>query len=249
MRAPTFLWAWLWAAACCPPSLAASIEPISLPWVSRPPYQYAAPNGEVAGIIADLGREIFRKADVPYRWELVPALRINRSLYQGNDAFCMVGWFKTVEREQVAWFSEPIRRDPPLQMAWRAGAPFADVDSMGALVASEARVLVKAGYSYGERADRMIRAKAQIRAHTVMQVTSDHPAMLKMVALGRADVMLGPAEELRYLMGAIPGVEMRELKDEPEGNLRYLICSRAVSPVLRERLNRAIRELRLVGHE
>jgi polar amino acid transport system substrate-binding protein len=96
------------------------------------------------------------------------------------------------------------------------------------------------GLSEGPQLDGML-AKYE---HKTVQVTTDTVRMLKMLESRRFDFMLIPPEEVDVLLQAAQTSRdkfmLRAMNDIPQGNLRYIIYSKAVDPDLIRRIDQAI---------
>ncbi|XHS77017.1 substrate-binding periplasmic protein [Burkholderiaceae bacterium UC74_6] len=236
-------------------------EVISLPWTERRPFQFIDGQGKLKGILVDLGEEIFTKAGVPKKWVETPAGRIAQSLLTDKEPLCLVGWFRTPEREKIAKISLPIHRDRRQLAVVRADSPISGERGLRALMGDKHfTLLVKAGYSYGAYLDSLIAARKDEkgeksepgekgeRADKVARIESvvgDHARMLAMIHLGRADLMFLTPEEVDYYAAENPRFtnefKVIAFKEIPAGNLRHILCSKQVSDETMSRLDAAIR--------
>jgi uncharacterized protein (TIGR02285 family) len=219
----------------------AASEPLKIYYIEKPPYYYSE-DGQPRGFLLERSQAILQTAGIAYRLESRPNKRIQHELQQGDRAACSIGWFKTAERQAWAWFSAPIHRDAPMQvlttapLLQRVGG-YADLT---ALLASDLRLGLTDGFSYGA-------LDQALQAGKPLQIASTPMQLVHMLAAGRIDYTLIDAQELPF----IPG--MQDLHDAqlhkislpgiPEGELRYLMCSRKVDKALLERVEAAIEEL------
>lgn len=216
-------------------------EIITVHYHERTPYYNTGADG-VFGVCADPVNIAFRRAGVPFRWQRTPAKRQLDIIRQDKGMDCALGWFKNPERELFGRFSLPVYQDRPTVALARAdndrivsGAPLEATLSDRDLV-----LLRKDGYSYGEFIDQKI---AMLQPKEVI-TTGDNLSMLNMVHRYRADYFFIAQEEARALL-ASSQIQASDFKlvtfsDMPEGNKRYLICSKLVSEELMERIDRAI---------
>lgn len=233
---------WLFVSGASDLSQAAEHEAITLPWTERKPYQYIDGNGKLKGILFDLGETIFARAAIPMKWAEVPANRIVLQLKQNQTPLCLVGWFKTAEREQLARLTLPIYQDQPLRGLVRADSNIRQGMAITELAsATDIHVLVKQGYSYGDSIDALFATR---RSKNVHKVAADHTKMIHMIKLGRADIMFLPQEEIDfYAMGDAAfrkDFSIIQFDELAEGNFRHIICSKKVSQANIEKLNQAI---------
>ncbi|WP_375740154.1 substrate-binding periplasmic protein [Pseudomonas boanensis] len=216
-------------------------ESLTVYYIEKPPY-YHTERGEPTGFLLERARAIFSKADVPVHFEARPAKRILHELQQGRDAACSIGWFKTPERQQFAWFSRPIHRDAPMLVLTRnsLAEQIRSYSSLSALVQSPLRLGLVDGFSYGGL-DHMLKTASSHK------VTAPPAQTVRMLAAERIDFTLIDERELPYILAE---ADLRDAKltklnmpDIPAGQLRYLMCSKAVDDALRERLDQAIEDL------
>ena len=221
------------------PAGAASI--VKLQIVQRPPYLMMDASGDVSGISVRPTVAAFRKAGIAVAWEAVPALRQLQRLKDNKEKICSVGWYKTKEREQFAKFSHPLSQDAPWAgLANIAFKPPPNVTVKGLLADSQVTVLLKSGYVYGDYLDQQIAGmKAQHK-----ETTGDMPQLFKMIALGRAQIMFAPRDEIQYYLdnGSISKADTKviEFSEMPAGYQRYLMCSRLVDDDILARFNAAL---------
>lgn len=217
--------------------------PVTLHYSERPPYQYTGADGRAAGLLIGLTAKVFVKAGIPVQWKSQP---FNRSLMviqanTGND--CSIGWFKTPEREAFAQFTLPIYRDRPQVGLARADFPTeAGITAKELLAEPETRLLLKQSFVYGQYLDDLI---GKMPVASVQRVSVEVPNLLLMLQARRADVLILSIEEVEFyaMQSEIPMQDFRVVSfaDVPQGELRYLMCSKQISPAVMKRLNKAIR--------
>ena len=208
----------------------------------RRPYYVTTPN-QVHGLIADRVNWVFKDAGVPFVWRKTPAKRQLEIIRNNEKRVCAVGWFKTPERDAYGNFTLPIYMDKPTMAIARAdndqicsGDPLARTLSNRRL-----RLLRKDGYSYG----RFIDDGIQEYAPREIVTTAENLSMVKMIHTHRADYFFISKEEAEDLIlsSDLPRKDFKVVRfsDMPQGNKRYLICSRKIEEMTLLRLNRAIK--------
>ena len=226
------------------PCPAAGADPVILLYNERIPYLISA-NDTVIGLAGERVNRIFSKAGIPCRWEKFPSKRIMKILEANERQCCAPNWFKTQEREKFAKFSDCIYQDEPtIALALRSNSRFRSSMTLSELL-SDRRIspLIKAGYSYGDGFDRLIREKNFSKTET----TVENVEMVKMIRRGAADYMFIAPEEAETVI-SVCGFTRKEfifvkLTDAQAGNKRYLLFSKNVDDEVIRKINRAIREL------
>lgn len=215
---------------------------VTVQYRDKPPYSYTK-DGKPAGFLLERTLEIFKRAKVEAEFVEIPVKRIMRDIQENTAPVCSPSWYKLPERELYAQFSLPIHQDMPhLILAGshseekiRASKSLKDV-----FANPELRLGKVSGTSYGLELDAMISTAAQ----TAMDATVTPLGMAKMIKRKRADYMLIDEEDYRFLnqQKEVDAEEVKPLRfpDMPAGLLRYLMCSKSVSPETMARLNKAI---------
>lgn len=232
MRRPLLVWL-----ACAP--LLATAQTLTLHYQERPPYSQSQPDGQVRGLVADPAVRALQQAGIAFVWARTPSQR-QLALIQteGSGLHCGIGWFRTEQRAALGRFSAALYRDQPFAALVRSAAwPAASASATTLLADRQLRLLVKDGYSYGPRLDRLI-AQA---AHPPQRTSVDPPQMARMLASERADWMIVAPEEAQSL--AATGLRQVSLSDEPEGPTRHLYCNFGVPAAWIERFDRALAAL------
>jgi polar amino acid transport system substrate-binding protein len=225
------------------PGLCAADEVVELMYNDRPPYIVAQADGSAMGLTATPAINAFRRAGISVEWKRVPTNRQLTIIGQGSGNDCAIGWFKNAERERFAKFTKPIYRDRPtvlLANRWFAPPPNASLREL--LARPDVRVLVKDRFSYGPYIDGLLAEMKPL----LIRTTNENRQMVAMIKANRADFMFVAEEEADYLVeqaGFNPD-DFRLLRpdDMPEGEKRYLICSKHVDDSIIARLNAAIAE-------
>ena len=208
----------------------------------RAPYSAKQADGSVRGITADVVTQAMSVSGVPYRWEELPSARQMEVIKRDQAASCGLGWFKRPDRETFAKFSAAIYHDRPTIVVARSNdVRFGGSPSIEALFGNPAlTLLTKTGYSYGAEIDAKIKAeKPKARADS-----SDNRIMLGMVSKERVDYMIMAEEEAKDMLArsdlADAGLAIFPLANPPEGQYRYLMCTKSVPDAVIARINAAI---------
>ena len=224
------------------PARSASAENLDIFYFEYPPYYHQLENQEASGIIVDIARRVFAEAGVEPAFSFVPAKRILHEL-QGDRPAASLGWFKTPEREQYALFSLPIYVNRPVVALFlrEHESKFRPFSTLEGLLQSGQFIFGRVqGFSEGAQLDAMLE---KYRDKTV-QVATDSVRLLKMLESRRVDFMLVAPEEADTLLDAAQAPRekfmMQAMSDIPQGNLRYIMYSRAVSQDLIRRIDEAI---------
>jgi uncharacterized protein (TIGR02285 family) len=147
------------------------------------------------------------------------------------------------EREVFARFSLPIHQDKPHLVL--AGAHMQEklrsIKTLKELFAiPELRLGKVSGTSYGAELDALISTTAQ----SALDSTVSPLGMAKMIKRKRADYMLIDEEDYKFLIQQkevdAEFVKPIRFPDMPPGLLRYIMCSKSVSPETIARLDKAI---------
>ncbi|NGO38421.1 amino acid ABC transporter substrate-binding protein [Limisphaera ngatamarikiensis] len=210
----------------------------------RPPYYVTTATG-VTGLCLDPVRRALERAGLNHRWQVTPPQRQLLWLRTSTrELHAAVGWFRTLEREQWARFSEPIYQDGPwVAVVRRQEDRVGSVtNAVGLLQVPGWTVLTRAGYSHGEWLDRLFASLPVVRRTS----PSDPAHLLAAVAAGRADCVFMAREEAETLLGLQSrlGASLRlvTLTDSPAGPTRHVMFGPAVPASWIQRFNDALRE-------
>lgn len=236
---------WLSALLLCAATAAQGNQLITLHYNERAPYLQTLDNGKIAGLTATPAEQALRRAGIPFKWEKTPSNRQIQLLEKNANADCMVGWFKNPQRELIGNYSLPLYQDKPtIGLALFSNINIDSGSSLEQVLQNrELRLLIKDGYSYGERIDALIHKLEPRRIKT----TVENMNMLRMVALDRADYFFIAEEEASELIRQSEFDEgdfkYIRFSDSPDGGQRHLWCSKQVSQQSLNRINKAISEL------
>jgi polar amino acid transport system substrate-binding protein len=229
-------------------SLAASKQPdskeITVHFHDRRPF-FTPHKDEARGVVANPIGLAFADADIPFHWQETPPKRQLDIIRHNKERSCAAGWFKTSDREKFGQYSVPVYQDKPFIAITRANNKLLGKTETMDRVFKERRlqVLVKAGYSYGPYIDNWI---DQLNPRQVSN-TADNMSMMKMIQAYRADYYFVTEEEALDML-IFSGLQSSDFKliyfsDIPQGNTRYLICSKMVEEDTMKRINQAIRHV------
>lgn len=223
---------------------AAKCESINVLYHERPPYMTTVEQG-VDGLTGTPTRLVFEKAGIPYQWVLTPSKRAVVIIQENTGCDCGVGWFKNPAREEFAKFTLPLYQDKPQIAIGMVDNPNLQDDlTVEQLLSNKKLILsVKDGYSYGMFLDEKISQYTP----TIEVTTAENINMLNMVYKKRIDYFFMAPEEADGLIAdsGLPkdAFQYIHLTDIPDGEKRYLMCSKNVSDVLIEKINTAIQEV------
>lgn len=213
-------------------------------YIEKPPY-YHSVEGEPTGFLLERSRAIFAAAGIAVQFESRPTKRILMEVADPQASFCSIGWFKTAERAQLVWFSQPIHRDEPMQVLTRSTlqGQLREVRQIEQLLNSPLRLGLVDGFSYGAIDQRLAQQPARQR------ITAPPLQIVMMLLNERIDYTLVDSRELPYLIGEADLSQGRlsqlSLADMPPGQLRYLMCGKGLEKNQRAAINRAIQQLEL----
>lgn len=236
---------WLSTLGLIAATSAGGSERINLHYNERAPYLLTLDNGGVTGLTATPAEQALRRAGIAFQWKKTPSLRQVEILQRNSGADCMVGWFKTPQRELIGNFSLPLYQDKPtIGLAHYSNTDLDSGKSLEEVLLDRRLVLlVKDGYSYGDFIDELIRRLNPRQIRT----TVENINMLRMVALDRADYFFITEEEASELIrqSEFKAGDFKYVRftNSPPGNQRHLWCSKRVSAQTMTRINRAIAEL------
>src|ERR1700727_2058251 len=83
-------------------------DAVILNYYDRPPYMVPQPDGSAAGLTADPAAALFRRAGIPFRWQMTPAKRQLDTIRRGTGRDCGIGWFRADERLGDALLFRPV---------------------------------------------------------------------------------------------------------------------------------------------
>lgn len=229
-----------WSVGLLAPVMAYS--QVALHYNERPPY-LVGKDGQLTGLTGSPAVAAFKAAGVTYTLQASSSARQLALIKENKGADCGIGWFKNEEREGFGKFTKPIYQDKPqIAMTAAKNAKVKDGAAVESILGDKSiTLLVKQGYSYGKTLDAMI-AKLQPKSTAV---TVENVQMLQMIQAERADYMFVAPEEADGLVAAagISAAEFRKanFSNAPNGENRYILCSKGVSDEIIGKLNSAIK--------
>ena len=217
-------------------------QPITVHYVLRPPYMSLSANG-LTGLTGAPTVLAFMHANIPFVLADTPFARQLHMIEVNSGQDCMIGMFKTPEREVFAKFTHPIYRDSPqIILTAAANAPrFSKFSSVVDLLSDKTmELLVKLRYSYGKVPDALIERYQP----TLQKTTDENLLMLKAIKLKMSDYMFMTPEEASVAIAAAGFSEsdFRQIKfkNMPDGDYRHIMCSKNVPDHVIAKLNAAI---------
>jgi len=193
-------------------------------------------------------QKVFDAAGLSVRFEPVPLRRSLEALRRNDEAFCVLGVFRTPEREGFARYSRAVALEEQ-QVLIASSTVAAQLRQLGsaqqALHDSRFQLLVFEGVSYGVELDRWL----ALRPQPPVRASAGTARPLPMLARGHADLMIGARSELeamRQREGYAPGrFEAVLLPGMPPPPTRHLLCSLKVAPAWVARFDAALPALPL----
>ena len=207
--------------------------PRELHYVDIPPMMYADAQGQAAGSIVQRLRLAW-PADIPMpSLRLTPLKRSVQDILQGGEPVCLVGVFRTPEREAGAWFSVPIYRESPSVF----------VASRALVESRSLRLLLTAGASYGPQLDAWLAR----RGPAAIRVVAPPARQIHMLLRGHADFMFTDEVEATHLLADLGeagrSLEIVQLPGMAEAPTRHLMCQRGLDRRWLDAVNEALRRL------
>ncbi len=215
---------------------------VTLHYNERPPY-LVGKDGQLTGLTGSPAVAAFKAAGVAFNLQVSSSARQLALIKENKGADCGIGWFKNEEREGFGKFTKAIYQDKPqIAMTSAKNTKVKDGAAVESILGDKSiTLLVKQGYSYGKTLDAMI-AKLQPKSTAV---TVENVQMLQMIQAERADYMFVAPEEADGLIAAagFSPTEFRKahFSNAPNGENRYILCSKNVSDDIIAKLNNAIK--------
>jgi polar amino acid transport system substrate-binding protein len=224
----------------------AHAEQLTISYFERPPYYYTGPDGQSHGCLVERTRAVLAQAglDAPF-FSLAPA-QILFLIKHSPQAHCSIGWFKTPEREFFAAFSAPIYQNDPMVLlsSKKQRTSLSNYKTAKELFRDRSLIFGRLiTFSYGDYIDDLLEEstptgyiKAQSQQELLEALLTDRVSYM-LVAPEEVDTMIREAgfERIDFFT--------HSLTDIPEGNLRYLMCTKQINNALMERINLAIDQL------
>lgn len=219
--------------------------PITIYFHIRPPYAEPGSPVGVKGLLVSPVIKALNEAGLDATWVEMPPARQTEEIKRSIEPACGLGWFKRPDREAFANFTAAIYKDrPTVIVARKDDTRFVEPVGLQRIFSDpQLRLLIKTGYSYGKIVDDWL----QHFHPSTEESAATNETMLNMVANNRSDYMIMAAEEADYLLerDAPLGAALRAvaLSDAPEGEQRFLMCSKSVPADAIARLNAKLVDL------
>jgi polar amino acid transport system substrate-binding protein len=216
---------------------------ITVHYHERVPYVKTTENG-LKGLTASPATTAFKKSGIPFKWENTPSKRQMMVIEENMGCDCAVGWFKNPDREKFAKFTHHLYQDKAQVALARAdNEKLQNGISVDSVLSNPKLTLgVKDGYSYGS----FLNAKIAQHKPVIDSTTYGNINILKKIHAGRGDYFFIAPEEADALIesSGLPKKDFKFIKfsDMPEGEKRYILCSKKVGDKVIEKLNTAIIE-------
>ncbi len=229
--------------AACLTTLCATAAPCAMRYTFEqwPPYMYVDDNAHVTGLDVALTEAIFREADCALvRTDALPLRRRELMFAQGRIDL-MLARTETTDRQRLARFSLPYRDEVINLFSTPANlARMAHVDGFAALANGQWRLLAPEAGWYGQAyAD----AGAMLRSAGLLSTFASSDQAVRMLAAGRADLIMGDGAALRYAAHQA-GIEIVALSYIVNRSAVHLMFNRtSTSEAQRARIDQAITRL------
>ena len=224
----------------------ARAQEITVAWRDNPPYNFVEQDKE-KGFLLARGKRIFEQAHVPAHFVLEPTKRIWAKFRVGTPMYCSLGRYRIAEREPIMQYSLPIHIDPPriVLASPVAAEQVGRHATLVSLLGDPALAMgMSDGASFGTELDAMLaNAGAKVERRTV-----ESPLMMKLLAANRVSFVIVDRVAWQYWRMHDPaalGVVPHDFPDMPAGQKRYLVCSKDVPPAVMNRLNGAIKSMKI----
>ncbi len=232
------------------PTALLGAEPLPVHVLEAPRGPDGRPQSHPVTGLQERMHKVFEAAGLRVRFEPVPLRRSLEALRRNDEAFCVLGVFRTPERESFGRYSRAVELEEQ-QVLIAPAAVAAQLRQLGsaqvALHDSRFQLLVFEGVSYGVELDRWL----ALRPQPPVRASAGTARALSMLERGHADLMIGARSELESMRrreGYAPlRFEAVLLPGMPAPPTRHLLCSLKVEPTWLARFDAALAELPLQG--
>lgn len=211
---------------------------LDIVYEERIPYVQKQDN-TVIGLVATPALKALTQANVEFNLKEKPSKRHLVEIESNQNEICALGWFKNPTRETFAKFTKALYKDEPMGIIARNE----DINTFNEinieqLLSKKLVLLTKASYSYGTYIDEKIANMGTKK----IEVYSTNEKMLLLISKKRGDYMFMSYEEASLFLNQpeFQTLKFYKIKEMPEGNSRYLICSKQVSEDTISRINQYI---------
>ncbi len=228
-------------------------EKIYLYVQNRPPYFIFDKKNEIPidGITYKIVRKILNSSNISYEFNNIPLVRAIPAIKENKLKICYPNAVKNKEREEISYFTKPFYKDKKsIIIIKKNNFKFNDYKNfVDILKNNNFNLLLKVGYSYGDYIKKQIYLikkynNSFVENHLpqgIILSTKDHEKMLYEIKDNIADYMILGRNEAEYFFEKDPVLknylEMKELNDFPEGEKRYLMCSKKVGTELIKKID------------
>ena len=234
-------------------------EKIILHYIERPPYFILeeGTNKLNDGIIYNLAVKILTTAKIQYEFNNVPFIRSIIEIKENKIKICSPSALKNKEREEFAYFSKPIFQDKKTVIIIRKNddrfKKYSITDEI--LKDSNFIILLRIGFSYGVYLDNKVLKYKNIvlselhpnKQKGTLFSSENNNSMLNDILEKKADYMFMGRNEAEYLIGKKSEFKklltIKQLRDQPEGEKRYFMCSKSVGIDKMNKINKAISKI------
>ena len=220
--------------------------PRELHYFDIPPMMYTDAQGRAAGSLVERLRKAWPLELAMPPLHPAPLKRSLQDILQGGEPICLVGVFKTPEREAGAWFSGPIYRESPsVFLATRpVAARLRKYPSAQALVEDPGlRLVLTDGASYGPQIDGWLRQ----RGAGMLRVSVPPARQVHMLLRAYADFMFTDQDQAAQLLQDLgeqgQALEVVALPGMVESPTRHLMCQRDLDRHWLDALDAKLRSL------
>lgn len=223
-------------------ALAEVPAPVRLLYYERKPFNYSDESGKVIGLTAETASKVFTAAGIPFNWEVRSANAILDALKRDTAPVCTPGWYLSAERATYARFTVPIYRDKAVVgLANKAFQYKEGTTAKDLLARPDVRLMVKQHFVNGAYLDDII---AKMPITQVITVSGEVSEIVRLIYLKRSDLFIMTQEEVELYVNKaelnITDFNVLKFPDIPSVEMRYILCSKQVSPDIIEALNAAI---------
>lgn len=229
-----------------PPGTPPATAPLVVHFMDQPPSSGPDADGKPAGELVERMRLVEQRAGLALRWQLTPLKRSLHDLRANREPFCVLGLFRSAEREGFAQFSRVLLAGVPQTLVARreVAARLRQLGSArAALQGAELRLLVYDGVSYGEEIDGWLRE----RQGPTVRAVAGTLRLFDMLGRNRADFAITTVRGFeQWRLDLAPGAEGLERLDSlplPPPPSRHLACSRRVPEAQLRAVDRALEAL------
>ena len=221
-------------------SLSLNLYALEIIYDTRAPYVIENKDS-ISGLVATPLIEALNNADIKYTLKKEPSKRHLLQIKANKKGLCVVGWFKNPKREKFGLYTKPLYQDEPMGILANASSGIKNGIEVNKLFdTTDISILVKSSYSYGKFIDKKLKtSKLKINV-----TATTNNKMISMIAKRRADFMFISFEEVKVLLKNHKykkRVRFIKVSDMPQGNKRYLFCSKKATPIFIEKVNKFIK--------